>query len=129
MDPSPFSMKQLTSATKQLARRLLPIGANRIELIMLELQEARMRFLQLLLLVCGIILCGLLASMTLTALVVTLFWEVAPIAVLIALTVTYLASGFFLWRRLSAAAQNVDAFNATRSQFRKDRAALTSFIS
>ncbi len=129
MDTSPVSMKQLVSTTKQLARRLLPIGANRIELIMLELQEARKCFLQLVFLACGIILCGLLACMTLTALVVVLFWEVAPIAALITLTVIYLMSGFFLWKRLSAAAQNIPAFNATRSQFGKDRAALTSFIS
>jgi uncharacterized membrane protein YqjE len=129
MDNSPVSLKQLASTTKQLVGRLLPIGTNRLELLMLEMQEARRRFLLLLFMACGIMFCLLLASITITALIVALFWNTAPLTVLISLSGLYLVTGFLLWRRLLTSVKKLQTLNATRDQLRKDRAAFDSFIS
>ena len=80
---------QLASSSKELARRLLTIGENRLELLTVEVQEQRERLLRVVLLALGVAVFGLLAGMTLTAAIVVLFWPSSPATVLVILTVLY----------------------------------------
>ncbi len=76
---------QLVETSKRFARRLLTIGENRLELLMVEVQEERVRLLRAILVALGVATFGLLAGVALTGTIVVLFWDVSPVAVLLAL--------------------------------------------
>jgi uncharacterized membrane protein YqjE len=118
----------LAASSKHFARRLLIIGENRLELFMVEVQEERMRLLRAILLALGVAAFGLLAGVALTGLVVVLFWNFSPAAVLLALTVLYGAAGVYLWRRLTGWLRDWQTFSASIDQLRKDRACLEKIL-
>jgi uncharacterized membrane protein YqjE len=124
MEESNVSLRQLGAAWKNLARRLLTIGENRLELLTVEAQEERERLLHAFLLALGVAAFGLLAGMALTALVVVLFWDCSHWAALLILTVLYGTAGICLYRRLTALLRDWQTFSATLDQLRKDRACL-----
>src|SRR5258706_16146641 len=85
------------AASKRFALRLMTIGENRLELLMVEVQEERVRLLRAILLALGVVAFGFLAGAMLTGVAVVLFWTVSPIAVLLTLAGLYaVAAGFFL---------------------------------
>ena len=77
MQPSASSVGQLVETSKRFARRLLTIGENRFELLMVEVQEERARLLRAILLALGVAAFGLLAGVALTGAVVVLLWELS----------------------------------------------------
>jgi uncharacterized membrane protein YqjE len=119
---------QLVETSKRLARRLCTIGENRLELLMVELQEERERLLCAVLLALGAAVFGLLAAMTLTAAVVVLFWPYSPLGVLLALTGLYGAAGVCLYWRLKSLLRNWQSLSATLDQLQKDRASLQTIL-
>lgn len=128
MEEPTVSFKQLAMTSRRLVHRLLTIGENRLELLTVELQEERERLVQAILLALGMAAFVLLAGITLTGLLVILFWNFSPATVLLGLTVLYaiVATGFYLrfarllcdWRTLSA----------TSEQLRKDRECLEKIL-
>lgn len=124
MEESSVSFKQLAATSKQFARRLLTIGENRLELLTVEVQEERERLLHAILLALGVAAFGLLTGITVTALVVVLFWDYSPVIVLLTLTALYAAAGIYLYRQLTARLRNAQTLAATLDQLRKDRACL-----
>jgi uncharacterized membrane protein YqjE len=128
MEESPVSFKQLAATSKQFARRLLTIGENRLVLLTVEVQEERERLLHTILLALGVATFGLLTGITLTALIVVLFWACSPVLALIALTVLYAAAGLWLYRQLTARLGNAQPLAATLDQLRKDRACLETAL-
>lgn len=124
---SPISMAQITSTTIKLAQRLMPFGANRVELLILEMQEAGTRLLRFFILsvILGVI--GLLACMSLTALIIVLFWSAAPVLTLVSVVVFYFLLGILLVRQLRVLSRDWEAFSATLGQLRKDRLAFELF--
>ena len=82
MEQATDSPGSLAASPKHFARRLLTIGENRLELLMVEIQEERERLLRAILLALGVAALGLLASLTLTGALVVLLWDVSPAAVL-----------------------------------------------
>jgi uncharacterized membrane protein YqjE len=128
MEESPVSFKQLAATSKQFARRLLTIGENRLVLLTVEVQEERERLLHTILLALGVATFGLLTGITLTALIVVLFWAFSPVLALIALTVLYAAAGLWLYRQLTVRLGNAQPLAATLDQLRKDRACLETAL-
>jgi len=124
MEESTASFSQLAASSKQFARRLLTIGENRLELFTVEVQEERERLLRAFLLALGVAAFGLLAGIALTALVVVLFWNVSPAAVLLVMTVLYGAAAAFLYVRLTRLLRDWQTLSATLDQLQKDRACL-----
>jgi len=120
MAESTLALGELAAASKQTVRRLLTIGGNRLELLRLEAQEERERFLQGVLLAVAAAVCSLLASLTLTAAIVVVFWPYSPVGVLLCLTVIYGAGAGFLCWRMNALFHDWQAFSASLDQFRKD---------
>ena len=112
----------------RLGHRLLTIAENRLELLLVEVQEERERLLRALLLASGALAFGLLAGLTLTATIVVLFWAWSPAGTLIALTCLYGGSGFCLYRRLTGLLGNWRTLSATLDQLRKDRVCLEKLI-
>jgi uncharacterized membrane protein YqjE len=128
MGESTASFRALAAAARIFARRLLIIGENRLELLTVEVQEERERLLRAFLLALAVAAFGLLAGMTLTALVVIALWECSHWAALLALTVLYGAAGVCLYRRLCGLLRDWQTLPASLDQLRKDRACLEKFL-
>ena len=124
METATGSFKQLAATSRRLAQRLLTIGENRLELLMVEVQEERECFLHAILLALGVAAFGLLAAIALSAAIAVLLWQYSPFAVLLTLTGLYGAAGVCLYRRLTGLLRDWQTLSATLDQLRKDRACL-----
>ena len=124
MEPGNSNAGQLVETSKRFARRLLTIGENRFELLMVEVQEERVRLLRAILLALGVAAFGLLAGAALTGAIVVLLWELSRVAALLVLTSLYGATAVFLYQRLTLLLRDWQNLPATLDQLRKDRACL-----
>ena len=124
MESSASSVGQLVETSKRFARRLLTIGENRFQLLMVELREERERFLHAILLALGVATFGLLAGVAFTGTLVVLLWELSRVAALLVLTSLYGAAAVCLYRRLTRLLRDWQNLPATLDQLRKDRACL-----
>jgi uncharacterized membrane protein YqjE len=128
MEPGPTNAGQLVETSKRFVRRLLTIGENRIELLMVEVQEERERLLYSILLALGVAAFGLLAGVALTGAIVVLLWELSRVAALLVLTGLYGAAAVYLYRRLTRLLRDWQNLPATLDQLRKDRACLEKHL-
>jgi uncharacterized membrane protein YqjE len=128
MESSLTNAGRLVDTSKSLARRLLTIGENRIELLMVEVQEERERLLYAILLALGVAAFGLLAGVALTGAIVVMLWEVSRVAALLVLTCLYGVTAVWLYRRLTLLLCDWQNLPATLDQLRKDRACLEKHL-
>ncbi len=124
MEPATIGVRQLVETSKRFAWRLFTIVENRLELLLVEVQEARERRLHAIQLAHGVAAFGLLAGMTLTAAIVVLLWPYSPVAVLLTLTGLYGVAAVCLYRRLTGIRRDWQNLPATLDQLKKDRACL-----
>lgn len=122
------SFNPLGASSRCFVQRMATIGENRLELLMVEVQEERERLLHAFLLGLGVGAFGLLASMTLTAAIAIWLWAYAPVGVLLTLTGLYGAGGICLYRRLTRLLRNWQTLPASIDQLRKDRACLEQML-
>jgi len=127
MEATTVSFKRLAASSRDLARRLLTLGENRLELLAVEVQEERERLLRALLLALAVAAFGLLAGITLTAAIV-LSWPQNPVAVLLILTVIYGLSAIFLCRWMLSLLRDWQSFASSLEQLRKDRQCLEKIL-
>ena len=128
MEPDTPPVRKAAGDPGELARRLLAIGTNRLELLRVELQEERALMLRAVFLGFCAAAFGLLAAIAFTALAVILFYDKAPAAVLLGLTLVYGAAAFLLYRRLIGLLRSWQGLSATFDQLRKDRACLKTLF-
>lgn len=128
METATAPLIQLATTTKQFVRRLATIGGNRLELLGVELQEERERYLRALWLALGVAAFGLLASLALSAAVVVWLWPWSPVGVLLILTGLYAAAGSFLYWRLTGLLRHWQTLSASLDQLRKDRECLEKLL-
>jgi len=119
---------QFGASSKHLARRLLTIGENRLELLMVEVQEEREHLLRAILLALGVAVFGFLAGAALTVALVVLLWQLSPVAVLLGLAGLYVAIAGYLYFRFIGLVRDWQTLPATLNQLRKDRAGLESML-
>lgn len=124
MEPGSANPGQLVDTWKRFARRLLAIGENRFELLMVEVQEERERLLRAILLALGVATFGLLTGVVFTGTIVVLLWAVSPTAALLMLTSLYGVAAFSFYLRLMRLIRDWQNLPATRDQLRKDRQCL-----
>jgi len=128
MEQATAHFAETATASKQFVRRLLTIGENRLELLMLEVQEERERLLHAILLALGVAVFSFLAGAALTVAIVVLLWHLSPVAVLLVLTTVYVAFAAFLYRRFAVLQHHWKTFPATLDQLGKDRACLEAIL-
>jgi len=128
MEPPPANAGPFVETSKRFARRLLTLGENRFELLMVEVQEERERLLHAILLALGVAAFGLLAGVALTGTLVVLLWELSRVAALLVLTSLYGAAAVCLYRRLTRLLRDWQNLPATLDQLRKDRACLENIL-
>jgi uncharacterized membrane protein YqjE len=124
MEPATVGVGHLIETSKRLARRLLTMGENRLELLLVEVQEERERLLRVILLALGVAAFGLLAGITLTAAIVVLLWPCSHAAALLTLTGVYAVAAICFYWRLVRILRRWENLPATLDQLKKDRACL-----
>jgi uncharacterized membrane protein YqjE len=124
-----INFAELAATSKRFAGRLITTGENRLELLIVELQEERERLLHAMLLALSFAAVGLLSATTLTATIVILLWPSAPVTTLGALTTLYAGFAIYLRHRLIVLLRDWKSFPATLDQLRKDRACLEKSVS
>ena len=78
-----MNVEQLLEPSKRFARRLLTIGENRFELLMVEVQEERDRLLRAIPVALGVAAFGLFAGVARTAGIVVCSWDLSRLAALL----------------------------------------------
>jgi uncharacterized membrane protein YqjE len=124
MDSTTNNLGQLADTSKRVAGRLMTIVENRLELLMVEVQEERERLLRVILLALGAAVFGLLAGVALTVAIVIFFWERSPITALLVLTILYGAFGTWLFVSFTRLQRDWQTLPDTIEQLRKDRECL-----
>ena len=114
--------------SKNLAIQLLTIGGNRLELLAVEVEEAREHCMRFLLLAIGAAVFWLLAGITLTAAIVVWLWAPSPVLVLFILTGLYSITGIGLYWWLIKTMRSTQALAATIDQLKRDSACLKTII-
>lgn len=128
MEESNEGFRHLATLFERTARRVLAIGANRLDLLAAEVQEERERLLHAIYLALGVTVLGLLGGMTFTAALVVGLWDRSPLAVLCVLTLAYAAGAAFLCRRLTACLRDWQTFPDSLDQLGKDRASIERLL-
>lgn len=124
MDSASDSAHHLADASKRLAQQTLVICENRIQLLLLEVQEERDRIFRAFWLSVGVAIFILLAGVALTALITVVCWNWSPAAALSILVVLYGGMAAFLYAQLVRLRREWNSFSATFNELRKDRECL-----
>ena len=124
METSSDTVPHLADASKRLAQRALVICENRLELLMVEVQEERERILRAIWLVLGAAAFCLLAGIALTVVIVVALWQQSLIAALLILTALYTIAAVCFYGRLTRLQRDWQTLPTTLDQLRKDRECL-----
>jgi uncharacterized membrane protein YqjE len=112
----------LFSSLKRLGDVAVATVHNRIELLAVELQEEKCRFIQALLLTAATIALGVTSLVLITITIVILFWENARMPVLCVLSGLSLLGAILLGRWLKKVLESGPGFASTLDELKKDRA-------
>ena len=124
MEPTPAHLDQIVDSSKQFARRLLTVGENRLELLVVEIQEQRARLLHAMFLALAVAVFGFLALLSLNVAIVILLWERWPISALLVMCAVYSTGAYCCYRQLASLLRDWTLLSATLEQLRKDRECL-----
>lgn len=128
METTSSNLRQMAVSSKRIAQRVLTIGENRIELLLVELQEERERLLLAILLAMAVAAFGLLAGVAFTIAVAVFFWAYSPLAALLVLAAFYVTTAAFIYAKLIRLQRDWNTLPATLDQLRKDRECLERTI-
>ena len=118
----------IKSTSKRLAKTALDMGENRLQLLLLELEEERDRVLKAAILGLGVFAFGLLAGIALTIVIVLAFWDVHPVCAASVLTAVYGGMALFLNSRLTRMRRDWVSFSGSVSQLQKDVTCLSEIL-
>ena len=83
----------IVQSLRNLAATLVAVFHTRLELLVTEIEEERVRLLELLLWAAGALFCLGVAVLLLVLLLIAVFWDTHRIAVIATLAVVFLAAG------------------------------------
>ena len=112
------------ASLRRLVNTVLAIAANRLELLLVEMQEERWRFFDALLLTGAVLILAAMTLMLVTLTVVVFCLKANRLDLLVALMVLYLAATIVGFWRLRLRLKNWAPFSATLAEFKKDKACL-----
>ena len=124
MDTAPDHLTEIGSSTRRIFRHVLAMGENRLELLLLELEEERERFVLAIMLALGATIFAVLAGVALTVALAVALWNYSPAAAMLAMAVIYLFAGGVLYYRLVKLRKEWQTLPATLDQLKKDRECL-----
>ena len=112
----------LFSSLKRLWRVVLATAHNRLELLLVELEEERRRTIEALLLTVAVAVLGLMMLIVGSFALVVLCWEDHRLVALSGLILFYLLATVGAAWRLRVRLRNWQSFSATVAELRKDKA-------
>jgi uncharacterized membrane protein YqjE len=127
MNTPPETDVHLAGALKRILWRLMAVGHNRAELLMVEAQEERVHAQMAIFLGAGMALFVALATLVVTAVIACVFADHLLLA-LGALAAFYSIGAVFFYVRLSRMLRRWETFTETREQFEKDRECLEKIL-
>jgi len=122
------SFADVAAASKRLAQGVVDAGENRLELLMVEVEEARERLMHAFMLALGVAVFGLLAGIAFTFGIVLVFRDSSPLTALAILAAVYGGSALYFKARLDGLRGDWQTFSATLDQLRKDRECLANSL-
>jgi uncharacterized membrane protein YqjE len=124
MDEAGERGQGIFASLRRLVGTVLTIVHNRLEMLLVELDEARWRFIGALLLAGLVLILALMALLVPTLAIVVLCLKANRLDLVVVLTLLYLAATLVgLWR-LHHRLKNWVPFSATLAELRKDKACL-----
>ena len=112
------------ASLRRLLKTVLAIAQNRLELLLVELQEERWRFFDALLLAGAVLILAAMTLMVATITMVVVCVEANRLDLLVALMLLYLAATIVAFWRLRTRLKNWAPFSATLAELKKDKACL-----
>jgi uncharacterized membrane protein YqjE len=128
MDSESNNAPHLGAASKRLAEHAWVICENRIELLLVELQEERDRVLRAFWLSLAMGLSGLLAGVSLSIAIAVACWNWSPVGAMVIVAAIYTGITFFLYAQLTRLRANWRTLPATLDELRKDRECLSKHL-
>jgi uncharacterized membrane protein YqjE len=128
MNEAAAPLSDIKTVSKRMAQRALDMGENRLQLLLLEVEEERERLLQAMLVALGVAAFGLLAGVALTISVLLLFWNWSPLLAMASLTIIYAAIALCFLMRLTRLRREWEAFSGSLSQLREDCSCLAEIL-
>ena len=119
MERPPEAHGHLAGAVNRILRRLIKVGHNRAELLMVEMREERTRAQMVVFLGVGLAIFGILAILTVTALIACAFASHLVLALGV-LAAFYCLGALFFYAKLSQMLTRWEAFMGTREQLERD---------
>jgi uncharacterized membrane protein YqjE len=121
MDRASETEGGLFASLRRILDSGLALAQNRFQLFTVELQEEKIRFIDLLLRVAAVVVLSFMTLIAVTAMVVVWLWDTSPVAVLAIVTLVYgltaAGIGYSLQQRLQ---RGPPSFAATLAEFKKD---------
>lgn len=112
----------IVQSVRNLAATLLAVFHTRLELLVTEIEEERVRLLQLLLWAAAALFCLGIAVMLLVLLLIALFWDTHRIAVIAALAAAFGAGGIAIALGARGLVQRRSRlFSATLDELARDK--------
>ncbi len=119
---TPASSGGLLDAVRRLGDSLLAAAHDRVELLSLEVQEEKLRFIRLFVLLSAAVFAGVMAATFASLVLVYLFWDTARLAVLGGLAVTYAgALAVIVYRIRRDMTRTPPPFAGTLQELKQDR--------
>ena len=112
------------ASLRRLLKTVVAIAQNRLELLLVEMQEERWRFFDALLLTGAVLILAAMTLMLVTRTVVVVCLKANRLDLLVALMVLYLAATIVGFWRLRLRLKNWAPFSATLAELKKDKACL-----
>ncbi len=127
MDDPAGASDGVLGSLRRLLDSGLSIGQNRLELLAVELQEEKLRLVQIFILVSAVVAFALMSLTMLSLTLVVIFWESSRLAVLGGLSLLYLLATAAAWRVLSKRLGRQSApFSGSIAEMKKDKEWLDS---
>jgi uncharacterized membrane protein YqjE len=123
MDTPPETDAHLAGAVKRILWRLMAVSHNRAELLMVEMHEERTRGQMIIFLGAGVAVFGILAILTVTAVIACAFARHLLLALGV-LAAFYCIGAFFFYVKLARMLRRWEPFTSTRDQIDRDRECL-----
>ena len=118
------SRQGIFASLRRLLKTILAIAHNRLELLLVELQEERWRLLNTLLLAGIVLILMLMTLLVPTVTIMVLCVKADRLDLLVLLMLLYLAATIVAFWRLRARVKHWAPFSATLAELKKDKACL-----
>lgn len=125
MSESERLISGLAGSSRKLVQDVLAAGENRLDLLVVELQEEREQTFQAIGLLLGFAAVMVLFGFAITGAVVLGFWDVSRFWPVCSMAVLWGGVGIVVWRRLRHQIQNWQTLPETLNQLHRDVESLT----